>query len=388
MNEESNSGIVDGQFLSETDLQPVYEEVGSHGFNAFMKVKRQGRWFMLKGLAAEYRQEPLCLELLKKEFELLRQLDHPNIVRAYAKEVDEVLGPCILMEYVDSVTLNKFLATKPSAETRRKIVDQLLDALCYIHSKQVIHRDLKPSNVLITANGNNVKIIDFGLSDSDDYAILKQSAGTLKYMAPEQRTQDGKMDARTDIYAFGLLLLEIFPHRYRRIAAKCTREDQERRYAHTEAVKKAFRRRGFLLPVATLLIGMALAAVPSVLLKPKEIVRTEVQHVIDTIIVERNPNGYSDEFMQLLDRAEIIIDSMYNPVIEDIKNGRPIIEVTNDMVERGKTCRSLLMDIQSPLLEDRKADEEFRSAWEHLYSDKYNMVVFMLNDVIQAEQGN
>ena len=100
--------------------------------------------------------------------------------------MNDEFGPCIVMEYIDGVTLDKFLEGKPSKQLRRKVVDQLIDALAYIHGKQIVHRDLKPSNILVTRNGSNVKIIDFGLSDADDYAILKQAAGTLKYMAPEQ----------------------------------------------------------------------------------------------------------------------------------------------------------------------------------------------------------
>ena len=107
--------------------------------------------------------------------------------------------------------------------------------------------------------------------------------------------------------------------------------------------------------------------------------------MIDTIIVERNLNGYSDEFMQLLDRAEHIIDSMYQPVIEDIQNGKPSAEVSLDLTERVKVCRALLVDIQSPLLEDEKTSEEYRSAWEHMHNDKYNEVVFRLHDAINAE---
>ena len=118
-----------------------------------------------------------------------------------------------------------------------------------------------------------------GLSDADDYAILKQPAGTLKYMAPEQKERGAKIDGRTDIYAFGLLLREVFPHRYRHIAAKCSRQDRERRYANVEAVKKAFDRRLRWLWMLPVLIGLVLAVIPSIFIKPKEIVRTEVQYI-------------------------------------------------------------------------------------------------------------
>lgn len=115
-----------------------------------------------------------------------------------------------------------------------------LDALGYIHSKQIIHRDLKPSNIMITHNGHNTKLIDFSLSDSDYFNVLKCPAGSSGYIAPEQLQPDAKPDIKADIYSFGMVVRDMArltgDAYLRRIAAACTRRNASERPADMSAV--------------------------------------------------------------------------------------------------------------------------------------------------------
>ena len=186
--EKSDSGLIEPTRPEEVSSQFCgYVEIPSEGFNCLYKAKRNGRLYVLKGLKAEYRNDATYITLLKKEFDIEIQLSHPNIVSVHSFEDDPMAGPCIVMDFVDGCTLRDFLKTNPKKDTRLAIVKELLSAMGYYHSLQVIHRDLKPDNILITRNGNHVKLIDFGLGDTDYHTVMKQPAGSDKYAAPEAK---------------------------------------------------------------------------------------------------------------------------------------------------------------------------------------------------------
>lgn len=308
MNNELTSSdfLQENFFTAEDNITEYFEITTQSKYNTFYKIKRFGRWFLLKGLKPEYATQPLYVSLLKKEFELSAELSHPNIVVTLLKEDNPRIGPAIMMEYIDGVTLDQFLATNPTTEQRQKVVLQLLDAMQYIHSKQITHRDLKPSNILITRNGLNVKIIDFGLADADNYAIFKQPAGTVSYAAPEQMVSGSTIDCRTDIYSFGLILREIFPKRYSAIARKCTQSTPSKRYANAADILRAIHRqtqlRKLMLPA---ILGVLLLILPFSLLLNRT----------------NDATTYSNPQQAMIDEAFTEIDKIYRPYMDSLTQG-------------------------------------------------------------------
>lgn len=234
----STSGFVPSSEYAVSGRFSGHSELPSRGYCRLFKAQRNGQWFVLKALKPECQQDPVYQGMFEKEYDLMMQLNHPNIVRIYSKEEDPVAGVCMVMEYVDGRTLGDFLEENPPQNVRESVARQILEAIGYCHGKQIIHRDLKPSNILVTFNGNSVKLIDFGLSDSDRYAVLKEPAYTKAYAAPEQLS-GSDVDNRTDLYAFGLILKQLFPNRYGRVVRKCLQPKKENRYSSAEEVMRA-----------------------------------------------------------------------------------------------------------------------------------------------------
>lgn len=173
--------------------------------------KKYGKWHIIKRIKPQFKDDPQYRELFMKEFDNGVQLDHPNIVR-FEDKGEDADGLWYTMEYVDGRPLSDMIKTGELIKNERltrSIITQLCDALTYVHKKQIVHRDLKPDNILVTYRGDNVKVLDFGLAYSDSYDDHLVKAGTPKYAAPEQMTKGNLVDQRADIYAVGMILLEM-----------------------------------------------------------------------------------------------------------------------------------------------------------------------------------
>ena len=300
---ENSSEFFDAPSSKLPDGVPAKELISrsQSGYCEIWRVDRGGRFRVLKCLKKEYHGNPLYERLLLKEFEIGYSLNHRNICEYYSFLNDAELGNCIEMEWVDGCDLETFLtAGKRDNAVCDKIVSELCSALQYMHAKQVLHRDLKPSNILITYSGNNVKLIDFGLSDTDSSTILKNPAGTAVYAAPEVRT-GGKASIASDLYSLGMVM-SLFPGRkYSKVAGKLCSAKPEDRYTSVAEVEKAIDGSSHPLLWALLLLIAALIAispniykrlrssqaipVPPSIQTPDSVTTPQTQPVLDTVAI-------------------------------------------------------------------------------------------------------
>ncbi len=165
-----------------------------------------GQPVALKFLPPQVDHDPARLTQLHTEVRMARQVSHPNVCRVY--DIDEVEGHTFLsMEYVDGEDLASLLRRVGRFPQERaiEISRQVCAGLAAAHERGVVHRDFKPANVMLDGTGK-VRITDFGLAGISGETLR---AGTPAYMAPEQLA-GGEVTARSDIYALGLVLYEIF----------------------------------------------------------------------------------------------------------------------------------------------------------------------------------
>ena len=239
--DSSASGYLEDSYEGISRTFTDVEILSTSEVNVVAKAKRYGRWWLLKGLQQDVAGKAAYQQRQRKELEILMMLQHQNVVTTYGLEEVDGLGRCIVMEYVDGVTLRDWFQGKTTRQARRRVARELIDVVRYIHSKGVVHRDLKPENILVTRNGENIKLIDFGLADTDGHAVLKQPAGTPRYMSPEQKVK-AEADARNDIYSLGIIMEQMdLGHSFLHIINRC-KSPKDHRYQNIGELQDAIRR--------------------------------------------------------------------------------------------------------------------------------------------------
>lgn len=243
------------------------------------RVRKAGKYFIIKTPREKSGQS---LAMLRREYELSIGRQHPHVANVFTFEESTVVGPGIVMEYVNGRTLAAFLAENPSQAMRRRVFEQLLQAVAYIHRSGIVHNDIKPENILVTRADNDVRLIDFGLADDDAHYLARTLGCTPIYASPELLMQEKDIDARSDIYSLGMIMHDIFGNRHLRIAGRCLCAQKDRRYANAEELLAAFRHRNRPLKIfatvvtALLLLLPLLSAYHSSVRNAREISRQKV----------------------------------------------------------------------------------------------------------------
>jgi len=211
----SSDSISHGRFPPGTLLDGRYRIIGLLGKGGMGEVYRAddlrlGQPVALKFLPEGLRDDPVRLAQFHNEVRTARQVSHANVCRVH--DIGEVEGLLYLsMEYVDGEDLASSLRRigRFPEDKATEIARQLCAGVAAAHQRGVIHRDLKPANVMLDAQGR-VRIMDFGLAAAGRIEDVR--AGTPAYMAPEQLL-GREVTQRSDIFALGLVLYELFTGR-------------------------------------------------------------------------------------------------------------------------------------------------------------------------------
>ncbi|MFQ5435479.1 MAG: serine/threonine-protein kinase, partial [Anaerolineae bacterium] len=190
----------------------ILEKLGEGGMGVVYKAEdtKLKRTVALKFLPANLTHDEEAKDRFMREAQAASALDHPNIGTIH--EIDEAEGQSfIAMAFVDGQSLKEKIEAGPlEVDEALDIAIQVADGLQEAHEKGIVHRDIKPANIMVTTKGQ-AKILDFGLAKLMGRSMLTRTGmtlGTVAYMSPEQ-TRGDRLDHRTDIWAFGVVLYEM-----------------------------------------------------------------------------------------------------------------------------------------------------------------------------------
>lgn len=203
-------GVLDGTVLG--GRYKILHKIGSGGIGVIYSAEHLGLGSLvaikvLRGAAAKDAAE---IARLRREAQVQVSIRHPNVVATLDLDQMPDGSLYVVMELLRGRTLAEKMRSGPVPPSFAvPVFRQVCEGLSACHAQGVVHRDLKPGNIFLCHDGT-VKVLDFGMSKTDHAETLTQEGftlGTPEYMAPEQCT-GGEVEARTDLYAFGVLMYE------------------------------------------------------------------------------------------------------------------------------------------------------------------------------------
>ncbi len=189
----------------------IITEIGHGGMGCVYRAQDDnGEIIALKMMSNKVAYMPEYRRLFTSEVKALEQMNHPSVVRIAGAPYSDAAGNFYLpMQYVEGITIEQHVNTKGtfSVDEAVKLMEKILIAMEYVHSRNCIHRDIKPSNIMIKPDGD-ICIIDFGIAKDSKIGSSGHTVGTIigtnGYMSPEQ-ANGLHIDHRTDIYSLGCL---------------------------------------------------------------------------------------------------------------------------------------------------------------------------------------
>lgn len=196
----------------------VQELIGGGGMGEVYRAValNDGSVVALKLVAGRWTRDPEVVARFEREVAALLQLDHPNVVRLLDHGETADARHYLVMEYVDGCDLRRLLrAQRVEMERAFDIFGKVCAGVAHAHERGLAHRDIKPANILIGVDGT-VKVADFGLAKTlvdtvagYGFTQTRDTFGTPYYVAPEVTRDASAADARSDVYALGVLLYEL-----------------------------------------------------------------------------------------------------------------------------------------------------------------------------------
>ena len=174
---EEQDANVNASFTDVSELQCSFPDCMR------LRARRYGQWWTLTGVSPKCRNHGEAQQRLRTKYARVVTLNHPNITRVVAMvQTPLFTDECVIEEYIDGVPLDEFMQSDPEKALRLKLLDQVVDALQYSHSKGVVHGRLSPSTVMVTLQDHIAKLVDFGCEGElqDDVHALADIIDTLQ----------------------------------------------------------------------------------------------------------------------------------------------------------------------------------------------------------------